>query len=100
MVEEALNVGFLKSQQSMIGVRSFSVCVLSLGMCSPEVSDLKKEIKGEDLVFVEVDAAWQQKAKSELSSATTFDLKNKIVKKHLQCHVKLLFMKSAREGFY
>ena len=99
-VEEALNVGPLKPQQSTVGVRSLSVCALSLGTRSPEVSDSEEEIKGKDLVFVEVDAARQQKAKSESPSATTFDLKNKIAKECLQCHAKLPSMKSAREGSY
>ena len=29
-----------------------------------------------------------------------FDLKNKIIKKHLQHHAKLLFMKFTKEDFY
>ena len=39
----------------MISVRSFSVCVLFLDMCSSEISDLKKKIKEKDLVFVKID---------------------------------------------
>ena len=42
----------------------------------------------------------QQKMKSEFPSVIMFNLKNKIVKKCLQHHVKLLFMKSAKEDFY
>ena len=38
--------------------------------------------------------------KSESSLIIMFDLKNKIIKKCLQCHVKLFFMKSAKEDFY
>ena len=38
--------------------------------------------------------------KSEFPSIIIFDLKNKIVKKHLQCHAKLLFMKFVKKDFY
>ena len=53
-MKKALNVSFLKSQQSTINVRSFNVCVLFLNMHSLKVSDSKKEIEKEDLIFVKV----------------------------------------------
>ena len=64
MMKKALNVSFLKSQQSIIGVRSLNVCVLFLDMCSLKISDLKKEIEEKDLIFVKINAAltvkWNQ----------------------------------------
>ena len=100
MMKEILNVSFLKSQQSTVDVKFFNVHALFLNMCSSEILNLKKEIKKKNLIFMKINATWQQKMKSELPSAITFNSKNKIVKKHLQHHAKLLFMKSAKEDFY
>ena len=38
--------------------------------------------------------------KLKFLSTITFNLKNKIIKKHLQYYVKLLFMKFIKENFY
>ena len=38
--------------------------------------------------------------KSKFSLIITFNLKNKIIKKHLQHYVKLLFMKFIKKDFY
>ena len=99
-MKKTLNVSFLKSQQSTVDVRSLSVHALFLDTCSLKISNLEKKIKEKDLIFMKIDAAQQQKAKSKLSSTITFDLKNKIVKKCLQHHAKLLFMKFIKEDFY
>ena len=69
-------------------------------MHSLEISDSEKKIKEKNSIFVKIDAVQQQKAKSKLSSIIIFNLKNKIIKKCLQYHAKLFFMKSARENFY
>ena len=100
MMKKVLNVNFSKSQQSMIDVRFLNVHALFLDTCSSEILNSEKEIKKKDLIFVKIDAVWQQKTKSEFSSVIMFNLKNKIIKKCLQYHVKLLFMKSAKEDFY
>ena len=82
-MKKVLNVNFLKSQQSMIDVKFFNVHTLFLNTHSLEILNLKKKIKKKNLIFVKVDAAQQQKAKSKFSLVITFDLKNKIIKKHL-----------------
>ena len=99
-MKKILNVGFSKPQQSIVSVRSFNVHALFLDTCSSEISNSKKEIEEKDLIFVEINVTQQQKTKSKSSSVTTFNPKNKIIKKHLQHHAKLSFMKSAREDFY
>ena len=100
MIKKVLNVSFSKFQQSMIDVKSFNVHVFSFNMCSSEISNSEKEIEKKDLIFVKINAAQQQKAKLKLSSIITFNLKNKIIKKHLQHHVKLFFIKFAKKDFY
>ena len=99
-MKKALNVSFLKLQQSTVSVKFLSVHALFFNTHSSKVSDSKKEIKKKNLIFVKVDVTQQQKTKSESPSITMFNSKNKIVKEHLQHHVKLLSMKSAREDFY
>ena len=99
-MKKALNVNSLKSQQSIINVRFFNVHVLFFDMCSSKISDLKKEIEEKDLIFVKINAVQQQKTKLKFSLIIMFNLKNKIIKKCLQCHVKLLFMKFIKESFY
>ena len=54
MMKKVLNVNSLKSQQSMIGVRSLSVCALFFNTHLSEISDLKKKIKEKDLIFVKI----------------------------------------------
>ena len=99
-MKKILNMSFSKLQQLTVDVKFLNVCALSLDMHSLKILNLKKEIKKKDLVFVKINVIQQQKMKSKFSSIIMFNLKNKIIKKHLQCHVKLLFMKSAREDFY
>ena len=82
-MKKVLNVNFLKSQQSTVDVKSLNVHALSLDMHSSEILNLKKEIKKKNLIFVKVDAIWQQKTKSEFSLIITFNLKNKIIKEYL-----------------
>ena len=84
----------------MINVRSFNVHALFFNTCSLKISDLKKEIKKKNLIFVKINVTQQQKVKLEFSLVITFNLKNKIIKKHLQYHAKLLFMKFIKENFY
>ena len=99
-MKKALNVNSLKSQQLTVNVRSLNVHALFLDTHSLKVSDSKKEIEEKDLIFVKVNAAQQQKTKSKFSSAITFNSKNKIIKKHLQHHAKLFFMKFIKKDSY
>ena len=55
-MKKALNVDFLKSQQSMINVRSLNVHALFFNMYSSEILNLEKEIKKKDLIFVKINA--------------------------------------------
>ena len=100
MMKKALNVNFLKFQQSTVDVRSLNVHAFFLDTCSLEILNLKKEIKEKDLIFVKINAVWQQKTKLKFSSVITFNLKNKIIKKYLQHHAKLFFMKFTKKDFY
>ena len=59
MIKKILNVNFLKSQQSMIDVKSLNVHAFFLDTHSSEILDLKKEIKRKDSVFVKINAVWQ-----------------------------------------
>ena len=59
MIKKTLNVNFLKSQQSMINVRSFNVHVFFFNMHSSEISDLKKEIEKKNLIFIKINVIQQ-----------------------------------------
>ena len=58
-MKKILNVSSLKSQQSMIDVRFLNVCALFLDTHSSEISNLKKEIKKENLIFVKINVTQQ-----------------------------------------
>ena len=89
-VKKALNAD---SSQSMIDVKSFNVQATSLNTQFSDISDSENEIKEENTVFINMNAVRQQKTKSELPFLTIMNLKNKIAKKHQQCHMNLSFMK-------
>ena len=57
MMKKVLNVSFLKFQQLIINVKFFNVHALFFNMCSSEISNLKKKIKKENLIFVKINAA-------------------------------------------
>ena len=40
----------------MINVKYLNICAFFLNMCSLKISDLKKEIKEKDLIFVKINA--------------------------------------------
>ena len=54
MVKKILNVSFLKSQQSIINVRSLNVYALFFNMCSLKILNLKKKIEEKDLIFMKI----------------------------------------------
>ena len=100
IMKKALNISFLKFQQSTINVKSLNVHALFLNMCSLKILNSEKKIKKKNSVFMKINVIQQQKMKSEFLLIIMFNLKNKIIKKHLQYHVKLFFMKSAKENSY
>ena len=55
-MKKILNMSLLKSQQLTVDVRSLNVYVLFLNTHSPEILNLKKEIKKKNLIFVKIDA--------------------------------------------
>ena len=55
-MKKTLNVNFLKSQQSMIDVKSFNVCAFSLDMCLLKILNLEKKIKEKNSVFMKINA--------------------------------------------
>ena len=59
MMKKVLNVNSLKSQQSTIDVRFFNVHAFFLDTHSSEISDLKKEIKKKNLIFVKINVTQQ-----------------------------------------
>ena len=59
IMKKVLNVSFLKSQQSIINVRSLNVHALFFNTCSLKISDLKKEIEEKDLIFVKINVIQQ-----------------------------------------
>ena len=56
IIKKVLNVSFLKLQQSTVNVKSLNVCALSLDTHSLKISNLKKEIKKKDLIFMKINA--------------------------------------------
>ena len=54
MMKKALNVSFSKSQQLTVNVRSLNVHALFLDTHSLKISNLKKEIKEKNSVFVKI----------------------------------------------
>ena len=58
-MKKVLNVNFLKSQQSTVDVKSLNVHALFLDTCSLKISDLKKEIKEKNLIFMKINAVQQ-----------------------------------------
>ena len=59
MIKKVLNVNLLKSQQSMINVKSLNIHALFLDTCSLKISNSKKKIKKKDLIFVKIDVIQQ-----------------------------------------
>ena len=57
MIKKVLNVSSLKSQQSMIDVKSFNICAFSFNTCSSKILNLKKKIEEKNSVFMKIDAA-------------------------------------------
>ena len=53
-VKKALNMSFLKFQQSTINVRFLNVHAFFFNTCSLKISNSKKEIKEKNLIFVKV----------------------------------------------
>ena len=56
-MKKILNINLLKFQQSTVDVRSLNVHALFLDTHSSEISDLKKEIKKKNLIFIKINAA-------------------------------------------
>ena len=56
MMKKALNISFLKFQQSTVNVRFFNVYVLSFNTCSSEILNLKKKIEEKNLIFMKINA--------------------------------------------
>ena len=53
-MKKVLNVSFLKFQQSIINVRSFNIYALFFNTHLSEISNLKKEIKEKNSVFIKI----------------------------------------------
>ena len=53
-MKKALNMSFLKLQQSMINVKFLNVCAFFLDTCSSKISNSEKKIEKKDLIFMKI----------------------------------------------